>query len=389
MLRKNTRSRSHLLKSPGKKYIYKKRYLLYDNDLFANSPNSLLQNLETRLDLLLRDSQRRDEPEASLSRSDDEQAPLARSCDQLRGLGDVSLGELETEDQAPTTDLLDHAGESLLQALEARQEDGRLGLDGLLQLGVRQTLDDVVRHAARERVSTEGGAVVTRLDVLADGGLGHNGRADGDAVAQGFGAGQDVRVRGLAVGGGQGRVSVCPQRARAGETALDLVEDENGADSVTARAKRGQELGSRDVDAALTLNGLNDDTARLVRDQGLQLSDVVVLPVLESRDHGSEGGLVLGVRGRGQSAHTPAVEGVVEGDELVLFAGGVQGASDLARELDGGLVGLGSGVGDEDGGGAAHGARLEGLLDEQLAEGAGPGIVVKVGCVDQGLRLDD
>jgi len=247
----------------------------------------------------------------------------------------------------------------------------------------------VVRDAAGERVAAEGGAVVSRLDVLADGGLGHDRRADGDAVAQGFGAGQDIGMGGLAaVGRGQGRVRVRPQRARAGQTALDLIEDEHGADGVAALAEDEQELGRRDVDAALALDRLDDDTARLVRDQGLELRDVVVRAVLEPGDHGREGGLVFRVRGRGQSAHAATMKGVVEGDELVLRARGVEGASDLAGELDGRLVGLGARVGDKDLRGVAHGAGLEGLGDEELAEGAGPGVVVEVGGVDQSLRLD-
>lgn len=61
--------------------------------------------------------------------------------------------------------------------------------------------------------------------------------------------------------------------------------------------------------------------------------------------------------------------------------------ADLPTELDGGLVCLGAGVADEGLCGGAHGAGGEGGVDEEFAEGAGPGVVVEVAAVDEGEGL--
>jgi len=81
------------------------------------------------------------------------------------------------------------------------------------------------------------------------------------------------------------------------------------------------------------------------------------------------------------------VEGVVERDELVLGAGGVQGPTDLAGELDSGLVGLGSGVGDENLRRITHSPGRASLFDQQLTQSTGPGVVVEIGSVNEGLGL--
>ena len=72
------------------------------------------------------------------------------------------------------------------------------------------------------------------------------------------------------------------------------------------------------------------------------------------------------------------MERVVEGHELMLIAGRVQSAAGLASELDGGLVGLGSGVGDEDLRGIAHSTGLLSQVNQQLTQSTGPRVVVEV-----------
>lgn len=205
-----------------------------------------------------------------------------------------------------------------------------------------------MRNAAGERVPAEGCAVVARFDMRGDGFGGDNGGADGEAVSEGFCGGEDVGVSSLACGGGdQGRVGVSPESAGTGETALYFIVDENGVDLVAALTEGREELRRSDVDTALALDRFDHDTARSLGDEGLELVNVVVVAVLESWDHGRKGGLVLGVRGGGECAHGAAVEGVVEGDELVLCAGWVERAADFAGELNGGFVGFRSGIGDE------------------------------------------
>lgn len=71
----------------------------------------------------------------------------------------------------------------------------------------------------------------------------------------------------------------------------------------------------------------------------------------------------------------------------MLLAGGVQSAADLAGELNGGLVGLSTGVGNEDLGRIAHSTGLVSQLDQQLTQSTGPRVVVKVGGVDKCFSL--
>lgn len=286
--------------------------------ILRNSFNRLVQDLQSGLDLIFRNSQSGDESKTSISGRDDQCSPFARSGDQVRGLGDVSFRELETEDQTAAADSGDDFGVFLLESLEASCEERRFGLDGFLELRGRETFDDVVGDAAGERVSAERGAMVAGFDVLADGLLGDDGSADGEAVAQSLCGGEDIGMSGLAGGGDQGGVAVSPEAACTGETALDFVEDQNGAGGITAFAESEEELWCCGVDTSFSLDGLDDDTARLVCDQGVELFDVVESTILESGNHRRKWSLVLGVRGGRESSHGTSVEGVMEGDELML-----------------------------------------------------------------------
>jgi len=245
----------------------------------------LLKNLQASLNLILGDSQGRNKADTAITSSDNEHATLAGSSDNITRLGRESRSELDTEDQATAANLRDDIGELLLNSLEARDKLSRLLLDGALEFGRSQALDNVMGDTAGQRVSTEGGAVVASLDVRGDSFTRYNGRADGDAVTQGLGASQDIGVGSLARGLGQGWVGVCPQSTGTGQTALDLVKDQNGTNLVAALAQSSQELGGSDIDTSLTLDGLNNHTTSLIRDESLELLNIVVVAVLKSGDH--------------------------------------------------------------------------------------------------------
>ena len=237
-----------------------------------------------------------------------------------------------------------------------------------------------MRQPARQRVPAERRAVVPRHDAFGHFLRDHRG-PDGEPVAQRFRRGEDVRVC------GSGEALVRPQLPRARESALDLVVDEHGADFVAAVPQGLEEGGRGHVDPAFALDGLDDHPAGFFGDEVPEAGFVVVGAVDEAGDHGAEGFLVFGVRRRGQAAHGPPVEGIVEADDLVLRPGRLPHLADLPGELDGGFVGLGAGVADEDLGRVGHGACGARLLDHELREGAGPGVVVQVGSVDQRPRL--
>ena len=137
---------------------------------------------------------------------------------------------------------------------------------------------------------------------------------------------------------------------------MDFVVDEDGAYFVAAGSERLEELGRGHVDAAFALDRLDDDAAGSFRHEVFYAGDVVVGAVDKTGDHGAEWFLVLWVRGRGQAAHCSAVEGVVEADDFVLGAGRLADFADFSREFDGGFVGFGAGVADEDFGDVGDGA---------------------------------
>jgi hypothetical protein len=349
-----------------------------------NSFNSLIKDPQPRLDLLLGDRQRRYEPETAFSRSDDQETALSSGGEDVRCLGDMILRELEAQNETQPADLGDDFGILLLQRLKARDELRGPEFDGVLEFGRVQPLDDVMCDPAGERIPAECGTVIARLDVRCYLGAGDDGCTDGDAIPQGLGGGQDVRVRWLARLGREDRMTMSPEGSRAGESALDFVEDQDRSDGIASFAQRDEELGRRDVDSAFTLNRLHDDTARLIRDQCLQLLDVVELAVLEPRDHGREGSLILGVGCRRQGAHRAAMEGIVKGDEFVFGSRRVESASHLAGEFDGSFIRLCSRIRDKDLRCVAHRAGLNGRFHQKLAESARPGIVIQIRGMDQG-----
>lgn len=71
----------------------------------------------------------------------------------------------------------------------------------------------------------------------------------------------------------------------------------------------------------------------------------------------------------------------------MLLARGLEGAADLAGELDRSLVGFGSRVGDKHLRCVTHSTRVDSGLDQELAESTGPVVVVQVRGVDEGFGL--
>jgi hypothetical protein len=114
----------------------------------------------------------------------------------------------------------------------------------------------MVGYTAGERVAAKSGAVVAGLDVVRNSLSRNDGCADGDAVAEGFGGGEDVRVCSFAGGRDERRMGVGPEAAGARKTTLDLVEDQDGADVVAALAKGREELGCCNVDTTFALDGV-------------------------------------------------------------------------------------------------------------------------------------
>ena len=159
--------------------------------------------------------------------------------------------------------------------------------------------------------------------------------ADGHAVAQRLGHGDDVRLQTLGLEG--------EPVAGAPEPGLNLVEHE---ERVALRAQRphGTEVvRARHDDPTLALDRLEQDAGHGVAVEGLvERGDVVVGHVHEPLGEGEERRLLLRLaRGR-QRGQGPAVECVVGADHDVAPATGP-----APGQLERALVGLRSGIGEE------------------------------------------
>ena len=136
------------------------------------------------------------------------------------------------------------------------------------------------------------------------------------------------------------------------------------------RPDSAEPLGGNDPDAAFALDRLDHDGAGLGADRGLEGRPVVEGHLVEAFDLGAEAVdvfLLAAGRDRGQR---PPVERALEGDDAELL-GVTAGRLILARHLDGGLVGLGAGIGEEHDFG-------EGVLDQPVRQALAAGNAVKV-----------
>ena len=213
-------------------------------------------------------------------------------------------------------------------------------------------MQNAQRAGAADGVAAEGRAVAAGgehiLHLLAE-----QRRAQRQAAAEALGRGDDVRRDAV--------VHVAVELAAAAVADLHLVADEQ-------QVLLGGELGStfdkflrqRD-DAALALHDLHHDGGALVRgDLRLEIVEVIRLGVGKTLRQRQKVVVEHVLPGRGERCDRAAVEAVFERDDGVVLRAFVVGGV-LARGLDGALVGLCAGVGEED---LLH----AGLLAQQLRQ---------------------
>jgi hypothetical protein len=348
-------------------------------DLFMLAPDALhclTQNLHSLLDLTLSDCERRYKPQSVGSAGDDQQSPLSRSGDDWSRVG----VKLKTQNQSLTADLLDLVGEPLLQRAEVFAERLLLSWNSIENLWGRQARENVGSHTTSKRVSAKCCTVITSLDVVADKVV-NNGGSNGETVAECLCSGHDIRVALF------GEERVRPEVTRPAQTALDLIVDQNSANFRAALTEGEEEFWGSNVDTALSLNGLNNDTTSRVRHQVVDSGNIVEITVTESGYHGREWRLVFGVGSSAQASHGAAVERVVERDELVLILAGRHRLSDLASKLDGGLIRFGTAVTNECTGRAGETTSCVCELDQLLGKQTSVWVVVKIRGVHKLLGL--
>ena len=127
------------------------------------------------------------------------------------------------------------------------------------------------------------------------------------------------------------------------QAGLDLVGDEEQVTLVAERTHRPEVLGGGRVDPALALDRLEQHPDDRGVDGGLERLDVVPGDVAEALRERLEGLVLLGLAGRVQRRQGAPVEGAVGAHDDVTAV-----PTPPTGHLDGRLVRLGAGVGEED-----------------------------------------
>ena len=292
-----------------------------------------------------------------------------------RGGGDfgrparICFGQYAADEQALSAHGLEYAGffaDFLQGGGEFRALADGVGAGGF-------AVDDVEGGAADgagQGVAAEGRTVRAGAERRGDA-VGGKHRADGEAAAQGFRAGQDV--------GCDAAVLVGEEFAGAPHAGLDFVEYQGGIETVAQFARGLQELGSRRQYAAFALHGFDDDGAGL-RGYGLaQCGGVVEGDMDNAFGQRGEVAAVFGLAADGNGKQGAAVEGVGAGDDLV-FAFAVAVAGVFARQFQGGFVGFRTRIAKEDFVG-------KGVLGQAFGQCLRGGCGIDVGDVPEFLRL--
>ena len=246
------------------------------------------------------------------------------------GLGDGSGGfrHLESEQEAAATGLDgERAGGGKL--LKFGEEVGAGVGDLSEETFIFDGLEELQAKATGERAAAEGAAVFCQAEGVEELFVDYEG-AEGDAAAEGFAEDEGV---GLNAGAGVGEPV-----ARAAETALDLVEDEEGAVLVCDATGFDEECVVDDVNSTFTEDWLDKNGGGFVGDGGAKLVEVVAVDKGNVREAGAEVEAVFRLPGDGERTVRAAVVGVSQGNDAVLgvveVLAGV-GASELEGTFDG------------------------------------------------------
>src|SRR4051794_3404521 len=262
------------------------------------------------------DRQRREQAQRGRAGRVEDQALLGqRATDQRGGRLGARRVQLGGEHEAAAADL-DDAGQ-LAELVPQRAPDLTHARE---QLAVADDVQDRQPGRALHRAAGERRAMVAGLEALGEALVGDDG-ADRQPPAKRLGHGHEV--------GHDAGVLVGPQRPGPPQPDLDLVEDQRRAHAVAGRARRAQDLGRQLVDAALTLDRLQDHGRAVVVDRRLQRLDRR-RDREEPRHQRRERRLLGLLRRRAQRPVRAAVKAAVHRDDRAALLG-------LARHLDRGL----------------------------------------------------
>ncbi len=257
------------------------------------------------------------------------------------------------------------------------------GVDVLEEVIALDDVEDVFGDRHADGVTAEGAAVLAGDEEFCDFGFGEHG-ADGEPPTDGLAERHDIRVNWLAVGGFE--MLVAEPLACASAACPDFVEDEGNAVLVAELADLVDVVWRKEIDAALSLDGFEDDAGGLGIDSGFKGINATGLDLLEAGDFGLEADADGGIACGGDHGEGPAVEASGEGDDLPAFWGGLIAAQ--ASELASGFIGFQAAVTEE--GLAFEGGAVESFGEFDLRLGV-PGVTdvpetvhLSIGGIDEG-----
>ncbi len=314
---------------------------------------------------------------AHIERREDTDDVLAGAHDQEllsqsrgNGLGGRN-GELGARQQALAAHIEHEIRKLILEPDEPLFQAQRLQLDILQEAPLEHDVEHGRSGRHGERIATKRRAVHAGRQALG-GFFRRQHRAHGEATADAFGNGHDIRR--------DAGPFMREQLARAAGAGLDLVENEQQAVLVTQRTQAAQKLGRRLAHAAFALDGLDHDGSRLGADgvsYGLEVAEGKVVEAVDLRAEAFE---ILLIAGGGERRQRAAVEGALECND----APALRRARHIviaARSLDGAFAGLGARIAEEH---AVGKSRCNKALSQRFL----PGDAIQVRCVPELLGLE-
>ncbi len=202
-------------------------------------------------------------------------------------------------------------------------------------------VDDGDGHGAGQRSAAKGGAVHAGVNGARNF-FGAEHGAKRNAAGKGLGQRGDVGLNAV--------VLIGAPLAGAAHAGLNFIDDQQRAGGAGQRARLGKELLRQRANAALALDGFDQNGADFVRKFGAQIGNIVEAHELDAGNDRPERLAILGLVGGRDGAEGAAVEALLEREKLRAdrFAFAAQQAGMGARQLQRAFPGFGAGVGEED-----------------------------------------
>ena len=161
-----------------------------------------------------------------------------------------------------------------------------------------------------QRISSVGRAVISRHQGMLRGFLIQHKRAYRDSAAKRLGTGHDIRLHAVLLPG--------EHTSGAAHSTLDLIQDQQDILLIAQRPDAFEKFRIRRINSALPLNRLQNDRTGLFRNLRFYALQVVEIRKPDSSDQRTERILIMGISCHRKRAHTPSMERVVHGNDLMV-----------------------------------------------------------------------